>query len=184
MALLFGIAPLFRIMIVSALLVGAAAAQAPQGAADQAAKPNSLPDQNAAQEPSAKANPGTQPAPGVFVNGALAVADAPANTQTTPAKFSAQNDTDDKIAIMARGPRLGAAQKRLIFAAVRQARVPAADVKAVLTTELAADVEVRDWPAGVAAQIPAVAGTKYVLGADSILIVQRSNRIVIGEIVQ
>jgi hypothetical protein len=161
---------------------GVAAAQAPQGPGDNAAKPNSLPDQNAAQEPTAKAKPDTQPSPGVFVNGALAVPGAPINTETTPAKFSAQNDADDKIPIMARGPRLNDEQKKQIFAAVRQARVSAADVKAMATSELAGDVELREWPSGVVGNIPAVTGTKYVLLADKILIVQPSNRIVTGEI--
>lgn len=182
MAKLFRIAPLFGIVIVSALFVGAAAAQAPQGPDDRAAKPNSLPDQNAKQEPAAKTKADTQPLPGVFVNGALAVPGAAADTQTTPAKFSTQNDALDKIPIMARGPQLNDEQKKQIFAAVRQARVPTADVKAVPTAELAAGVELSDWPAGLVGQIPAVKGTKYVRLADSILIVLPSNRIVIGEI--
>lgn len=179
------LAPLFRIAVIaSALFVVSAAAQAPQESNDQAAKPNSLPDQNATQEPTAKSKPDTQSVPGVFINGALAVPGAPDNTQTTPAKFSKDNDAADKIPIMARGPQLDAGQKAQIFAAVRQAHVPVAAIKAALTTELTADVEVREWPAGLLAQVPAVKGTKYVLLADGILIVQPSNRIVIGEITQ
>ena len=37
-----------------------------------------------------------RPANAVFVNGALAVPGAPANTDTVPAKFSAKNAADDK----------------------------------------------------------------------------------------
>jgi hypothetical protein len=168
-------------LIALPLMVGIACAQAPKGPDDHADKPNSLPDQNATQEPSAKTNPNTQPT-GVFVNGALAVAGAPAETETTPAKFSAHNDARDKIPIMARGPWLTDVQKQRIAAAVTQARVASTDVKAMPTTELSSDVELRDWPAGLATDIPAVNGTKYVRLADKILIVQPANRIVIGEI--
>src|SRR5215831_6978645 len=43
------------------------------------------------EEPSSHAPSAAPPANAAFVNGALAVPDAPANTDTVPAKFSAKN---------------------------------------------------------------------------------------------
>jgi hypothetical protein len=48
----------------------------------------------AQQQPPPNASP---PANAAFVNGALAVPGAPANTDTVPAKFSAKNAADDKL---------------------------------------------------------------------------------------
>src|SRR5256714_1552073 len=53
--------------------------------------------QTGAEEPSSHAPSANPPANAVFVNGALAVPDAPANTDTVPAKFSQK-----KIAIRSR----------------------------------------------------------------------------------
>jgi len=151
---------------------------------DQASKPGSLPDQNAKQEPSAKNKPDTHPAPGVFVDGALAVPGAPAESQTRPAKFSAANDAQDKIPIMARGPQLTVEQKKLIADALRQAPSSTQAGEAAPATELPATVELQEWPSGLVDQVPAVRGTKYVRVADRIMIVQPPNRIVVGEIAQ
>ena len=52
----------------------------------------------AQQQPPPNASP---PANAVFVNGALAVPGAPANTDTVPAKFSAKNAADDKLITLA-----------------------------------------------------------------------------------
>src|SRR3979490_74394 len=52
-------------------------------------------------EPSALAPTDKPPANAVFFNGALAVPDVPANSQTVPAKFSPQNAADDKLVILA-----------------------------------------------------------------------------------
>src|SRR5262249_49570553 len=52
----------------------------------------------AQQQPPPNASP---PANAVFVNGALAVPGAPANTDTVPAKFSAKNAADDKLITIA-----------------------------------------------------------------------------------
>src|SRR6476619_1379574 len=54
-----------------------------------------------AEEPSSHA-PSQKPADNsVFVNGALAVPGAPANTDTVPAKFSPKNAADDKLITIA-----------------------------------------------------------------------------------
>src|SRR6266480_232011 len=53
------------------------------------------------EEPSSHAPSAQPPANAVFVNGALAVPGAPANTDTVPAKFSARNAADDKLITIA-----------------------------------------------------------------------------------
>ncbi len=153
-----------------------------QGTEGQAAKPNSSPDQNAKQEPSAKAKSEPHPGPGIFVDGMLAVPGAAADSQTRPAKFSADNDARDKIPIMARGPSLTDDQKKMIAETLRQSPTSSARVEAAPATALPVTVDLQEWPARVRDQIPAIAGTKYVHFADRILIVTPANRIVIGEI--
>src|SRR5262252_4443369 len=54
-----------------------------------------------AEEPSSHAPNAAAPANAAFVNGALAVPDAPANTDTVPAKFSAKNAADDALITIA-----------------------------------------------------------------------------------
>jgi hypothetical protein len=53
------------------------------------------------EEPSSHAPSAAPPANAAFVNGALAVPGAPANTDTVPAKFSAKNAADDKLITVA-----------------------------------------------------------------------------------
>src|SRR6476619_8555175 len=54
-----------------------------------------------ADEPSSHAPSANPAANAVFVNGALAVPDAPANTDTVPAKFSPKNAADDELITIA-----------------------------------------------------------------------------------
>lgn len=121
--------------------------------------------------------------PGVLVDGALAVPGADLNSQTRPAKFSAENDAQDKIPTMARGPRLTDEQKTAIAAALKQAPA-SANIDAAPTMELPVTAELREWPSDVMDKIPALRGTKYVRAADKILIVLPANRIVVGEIAE
>src|SRR5262249_23624539 len=53
------------------------------------------------EAPSSQAPSAAPPANAVFVNGALAVSGAPANTDTVPAKFSAKNAADDALITVA-----------------------------------------------------------------------------------
>src|SRR6516225_5673632 len=53
------------------------------------------------EAPSSHAPSAAPPANAVFVNGALAVPGAPANTDTVPAKFSAKNAADDALITVA-----------------------------------------------------------------------------------
>src|ERR1700751_4329997 len=87
--------------------IGLAAAQQQPPAADaqqqsQQEKAQQTPSgKRGGGEPSSHA-PSANPAPNaVFVNGALAVPDAPANTDTVPAKFSPKNAADDALITIA-----------------------------------------------------------------------------------
>jgi len=117
----------------------------------------------------------------VFVNGALNVPGAPADSQTVPAKFSKRNNAIDNLPIMAM-PELAFTneQKRSIINAVRGANTPVQSTNAKPAEELPIDVAVQDVPA--AAGDPAFAKIKLVRAQDRILLVEPTNRVVIGEI--
>jgi len=116
----------------------------------------------------------------VFVNGALNVAGAPADSQTVPAKFSKRNDAIDKVAIMAMPLGLSDAQKRTIVDAVRAGKAPVVTTAAKPAQELPWDVVVQDMPAS--ANDPAFARLKIVRAQDRVLLIEPSNRVVVGEI--
>jgi len=117
----------------------------------------------------------------VFVNGALDVPGAATDSQTVPAKFSKRNDAIDHVPIMAM-PVLAFSneQKRSIIDAVHVANPPVQMTSAKPAEELPIGITVQDWPA--AASDPAFAKMKYVRVQDRILLVEPTNRIVIGEI--
>jgi hypothetical protein len=116
----------------------------------------------------------------VFVNGALNVPGAPADSQTVPAKFSKRNDAIDKLPILGMSLGLSDAQKRSIVESVRGANVPVAASTAKISDELAMNVVVHDLLAS--ANDPAMAKLKYVRLSDRVLLVEPNNRIVIGVI--
>ena len=117
----------------------------------------------------------------VFVNGALNVPGAPTDSQTVPAKFSKRNDALDRVPTMAM-PILAFSneQKRSIIDAVRGANAPVQSTSAKPAEELPIGITVQDWPA--AASDPAFAKMKYVQAQGRILLVEPTNRVVIGEI--
>ena len=116
----------------------------------------------------------------VLVNGNWNVSGAPADSQTVPAKFSKRNDAIDKVAIMAMPLGLSDAQKRTIVDAVRAGKAPVVTTAAKPAQELPWDVVVQDMPAS--AKDPAFARLKIVRAQDRVLLIEPSNRIVIGEI--
>ena len=90
-----------RALLVAVLLSGMSIAGAqtpPTNAGTQSGESPKVPDGAGAQ--------GVQQAPapdgGVFVNGTLNIPNAPHDTSTTPAKYSAANDRLDQIPLMAR----------------------------------------------------------------------------------
>ena len=129
------------------------------------------------EEPSAHAP--TQ-STAVFVDGKLNVPGAPTDSQTVPAKFSERNDKIDKLPIMAMPLGLSDEQRRAILDSVKQANPPVQTTAAKPAEELAIDIVVHDL--GVAANIPEVARLKFVRTSDRVLLVEPSNRVVVGEI--
>jgi len=160
--------------------IGAACAQTPpanSGNAQSAQSPK-VPGHDGIEEQSAK--PATSPTP-VFVDGSLNVPNAPKNTSTTPAKFSAANAKLDVPPIMARGPALTDAQRKLIIdhvASTGTLSVPYAGP----TTQLPATTDTHAWSADVLQQVPSLVDTKYVAVPGKILLVSPDNSIVVGEI--
>jgi hypothetical protein len=116
----------------------------------------------------------------VFVDGRLNVPGAPKDSQTVPAKFSERNDRIDKLPIMAMSLGLTDAQRRAILDSVKQAGQPVQTTSAKPSEELPANIVVHDL--GVSANIPEVARLKYVRTPQGVLLIEPSNRIVVGEI--
>jgi hypothetical protein len=116
----------------------------------------------------------------VLVDGKLNVPGAPADSQTVPAKFSERNDRIDKLPIMAMPLGLNDEQRRAIVDSVKQANAPVQSTAAKPADSLPADIAMNEL--GVSANIPTVARLKYVRTADRILLVEPSNRVVVGEI--
>jgi hypothetical protein len=123
-----------------------------------------------------------QPEGPVLVNGAWNVNGAPKDSQTIPAKFSRRNDTIDKKPIIAmRLESLDEAQRKAIAAAIGKANAKVVSIKSGVSQELPAATEMSELPKE-AADMPALAGMKYVQLQDRILLVDPANRIVVGEI--
>lgn len=119
---------------------------------------------------------------GVFVNGRLNVPNAPADTSTTPSTVSQRNAKLDKIPIMARGPELTDAQRKLILERVMATGGSTLHVDASPSSALPADIEMQAWPADILGEVPAIRDTKYVKLSDKVLLVRPESRIVVGEI--
>lgn len=106
-----------------------------------------------------------------------------ATPQTTPSKFSTDNDAKDKAPIMAMPLALDDAQKQHIYRSIManpQGQTLAIDVKPA--QQLPSNVVLYDLPADVTEQIPAVRDYKYVRLDNKILLVSPPNRTVVGEI--
>src|SRR5262252_6197378 len=118
------------------------------------------------------------PANAAFVNGALAVPGAPANTDTVPAKFSAKNAADDALITIANTFKtLTDEQRRAIFGALKDQ--PAAAFNADVGTELPLGIELRPVPNEVTARVPQTRDYRYAVGNGRVLLV-RTSRIVVG----
>jgi hypothetical protein len=164
--------------------IGVAFAQSPpqsSGNVESAQSPK-VPGHDGVEEPSVKQAPKPAADSGVFVDGKLNVPNAPAETSTTPAKVSQRNAQRDVIPIMARGPELDDAQRKLILERVMAAGGSSAHVDAFPTVELPVGVDMQAWPADIVGQVPALRDTKYVKLADKVLVVHPETRIVVEEI--
>ena len=131
------------------------------------------------EEPSAHA-PDTHPQPNAaFVNGALAVPDAPANTDTVPAKFSPKNAADDELITIAYTFKtLTGDERRTIYEALKDQPAGSA-FNADVGTELPPGIELRPVPDELAARVPQSRDYRYAVTHDRVLLVGTS-RIVAG----
>ena len=164
--------------------IGVALAQSPtqnSGNVESAQSPK-VPGHDGLEEPGAKQAPKPGAEAAVFVDGRLNVPNAAADTSTTPSTVSPHNAQLDVIPIMARGPQLTDAQRKLIVDRAMAAGGAPAQVDAFPTVELPAGVDMKAWPADIVSQVPAIRDTKYVKLADKVLVVRPENRIVVEEI--
>jgi len=163
--------------------LGTAFAQSPpanSGNVESAQSPK-VPGHAGIEEPAVKQTPGPATATAVFVDGKLNVPNAP-DTSTRPAKFSADNARLDDLPVMARGPALTDAQRKLILDHVKSAGTTAPAPYAGPTTKLPATVAMQPWPSDVVSQVPSLSGTNYVAIPGKVLLVRPDNAIVVGEI--
>jgi hypothetical protein len=164
--------------------VGLAAAQQQSPATDAQQRSQ---QENAQQTPSGKmgkeepsSHAHTQPQPNAaFVNGALAVPDAPTNTDTVPAKFSPKNAADDDLITIAYTFKtLSDDERRAIYEALKgQPAGPA--FNADVGTALPPGIELRSVPDDLAARVPQTKDYSYAVTHDRVLLVGTS-RVVAG----
>jgi hypothetical protein len=131
------------------------------------------------EEPSSHAPTDKPPQNAVFVDGALAVPGAPADTDTVPAKFSAKNAADDQLVTVGYTfKNLSDEQRRAIYQALKNRPAgPAfnADVGVVLP----ATVELKPMPDEVAQRVPQTKDYQYAIADNRVLLVSPT-RIVVG----
>ncbi len=165
--------------------VGLAAGQQPSPPADAQQRSQ---QENAQQTPSGKMGkeepsshaPSAQPQQNAaFVNGALAVPGAPANTDTVPAKYSQKNAADDELITIAYTFKtLSDDERRAIYQALKGQPAGSA-FNADIGTELPPGIELRPVPDELAARVPQTKDYRYAVTADRVLLVGVS-RIVVG----
>jgi hypothetical protein len=106
-----------------------------------------------------------------------------ASPQTMPAKSDDSVAARDRLPIMAHPLPLSDEQKHQIYAGVMDnSQIPTAPISAQPATILPDSVALSALPDGMEQQIPAVRGYKAVKTQDKVLLVQPSNRVVVGEI--
>jgi Protein of unknown function (DUF1236) len=116
----------------------------------------------------------------VFVNGALAVPGAPADTETVPAKFSQKNAADDELITTAYTfKNLTDEQRRSIFAALKEQPAGSA-FNADIGDELPPAVELRAVPDELASRVPQTRDYQYAVASNRVLLVSPPTRIVVG----
>jgi hypothetical protein len=143
-------------------------------------------DQGGKREPSAKV-PGTSPPMSTVVlqNGVLAVPGAPAESQTAPAKFSDTIAAADELPVSGHAfIHLTEAQRGAIHRSVMTGSPAAATspVRAELSVQVPPGVDLSPLPGDAAAQVPWARGYRYTTVGDKVLLVEPSNRIVVGVI--
>src|SRR5215470_5536178 len=115
----------------------------------------------------------------VFVNGALAVPGAPANTDTVPAKFSAKNAADDELITIAYAFKtLTDDERRAVYQALKDQPAGSA-LNADIGTKMPPGIELQPVPDEVAARVPQTRDYRYAVAKDRVLLVG-TGRIVVG----
>jgi hypothetical protein len=132
------------------------------------------------EEPSSHAPTDNPPQNAVFVNGALAVPGAPANSDTVPAKFSAKNAADDRLVTVGYTfKNLSDEQRRAIYQALKgQPAGPA--FNADVSVELPFSVELKAIPDEVVQRVPQTKDYQYAVASDRVLLVSPPTRIVVA----
>jgi hypothetical protein len=181
---------LLVLTLFSAAGIAAAQQGPPRPSRSPAAEPQQKQQQEKAQqtpsgkmgkeEPSSHA-PSAKPADNsVFVNGALAVPGAPANTDTVPAKFSEKNAADDELITLAYTFKLlSDEQRRAIYEGLKgQPAGPA--FNADVGVELPSSIELRPVPNDVAARVTQTKDYRYAVADNRVLLVSPVGRFVVG----
>ncbi len=164
----------------AALLAGLGVATAqPVPAAEQVAQDQAKPVQNGAEEPGSRP-PKTSTE--VFVNGKLAVAGAPDDSQTVPSKFSERNARLDATPIMALPLGLSDEQKHRVADSVVQSNAPVSQISAKPADILPATTPVSEFSADVKADAPMLSDVGFIRTKDKILLVRSPNMVVTGEV--
>ena len=164
--------------------VGLAAAQQPSPPADaqqqsQQEKAQQTPSgKTGKEEPSSHAP--TQPQPNAaFVNGALAVPGAPANTDTVPAKFSQKNAADDELITTAYTFKTLTDDERRAIYEVLKGQPARSAFNADIGTALPPEIALHPVPDALAARVPQTKDYQYAVAHDRVLLVGTS-RVVAG----
>jgi hypothetical protein len=141
------------------------------------------PAQVAPAEPAAQ-TPQTGPA---FVDGALAAPGADKNASTVPAKFSAKNDAEDHLPIVAfTFKNLSDEQKRAIVASVKDAKTTppkgtaSPEAYAKPSMQLPSSADLRALPDAVTQQMPEMKAYRYSTIGDKVLLVEPKNHTVVA----
>ena len=132
------------------------------------------------EEPSSHAPTSKPVDTAVLVNGTLAVPGAAADSDSVPAKFSAQNAADDKLIITAYTfKNLSDEQRQAIYQGLKGQPAGAA-FNADIGVQLPAAVELRQLPGDVTTRVPQTAGYQYAIAGNRVLLVSAASRVVVG----
>jgi hypothetical protein len=163
---------LWATLIAAASIVGASWLGSPAGA-QQMPSGKVGTEKPAAQAPSSPDH--------VFVNGALAVSGAPAESDTVPAKFSEKNAADDRLITVAYTfKELSADQRRAIYQALKEQPATGSAVTADVGVVLPPSVDLRAVPDQIAARVPEAKGYQFAVAGNGVLVVSPTTRVVVG----
>ena len=187
---LFWTGALLLVTLFSAAGIAAAQQGQPRPSRSPAAEPQQKQQQEKAQqtpsgtmgkeEPSSHA-PSAKPADNaVFINGALAVPGAPANTDAVPAKFSEKNAADDKLITLAYTFKLLTDEQRRAIYEGLKSQPAAAAFNADVGVELPSSIELHPVPNDVAARVPQTKDYRYAVADNRVLLVAPVGRFVVG----